>query len=94
MKLFKKLFMLAQEKYYEKEKLVSTLFMSYSYNDVSKTHSMMRLDAIKNVVIYLSGIVTFWGYLIWKEWRITYPRARPSDCNSLYRLILYIVYLI
>ncbi len=47
--------------------IVSKLFMDYSYGDMYETHSMMMLDAIKTLLIYLSGIVTFWGYLIWKE---------------------------
>jgi|GEM_PF-1614051 len=47
--------------------IVSKLFLDYSYGNMYETHSMMRLDAIKTLLIYLSGIVTFWGYLIWKE---------------------------
>lgn len=49
---------------------VSKLFLNYTYRDMYETHSMMRLDAIKTLLAYLSGIVTFWGYLIWKELKL------------------------
>lgn len=49
------------------ELIVSNLFLDYSYGSMYETHSMMRLDAIKTLLSFLCGIVTFWGYLIWKE---------------------------
>ena len=35
----------------------------------------MTLDAIKILLSFLSGIVTFWGYLIWKELKLINGRS-------------------
>lgn len=64
--------------------IVSKLFLDYSYGDMYETHSMMRLDAIKTLLIYISGIVTFWGYLIWKELNLINSKntnIKQTNCN-------------
>lgn len=47
--------------------IILDMTLDYSYADMFKTHAIMRLDAIKILLVCLNVFVTFWGYLIWKE---------------------------